>query len=130
MQICKYILLAFPSIYRGFCWNIKGLEIVNQMNAWKKCSCSKWRNVFQRKIYQIFCLKGLSGNCLGAVVWRVIILGTIIQVPIVRGQFFWDHCLGAILSWGAIVVGGNCPGGNYPGGNCPKTTIMGSTKLI
>ena len=81
--------------------------------------------LFERIIWQLS-----GGSCLEGNYPGVIIRGTIIQVSIFRGQFFWDHCLGAILSWGAIVVGGNCPGGNYPGGNCPKTTIVGSTKLI
>ena len=87
---------------------------------------------------KIFCLKELSraiswDNCLGSNYlegnWPgVIIRGAIIQVPIVRGQFFWRP-----LSWmqlsgrqlsrrkivrGAIVLGSNCPGGN-----CPRTLV-------
>ena len=68
--------------------------------------------LFERIIWQLSGGSYLEGSYPG-----VIIRGTIIQAPIVWGQFFWDHCLAAILSWGAIVVGCNCPGGNYPGDN-------------
>ena len=88
------------------------------------------------------------GNCLGAMIWGVImrgiiILGTIILAPIAREPYFpWGSCLVGNYSWGqssggqffwkklvewqlsggvgAIVPGAVIRGGNCHGDNCPR----------
>ena len=104
-----------------------------QINAWKKCPCSKWKHIFYETLIKYFAWKNYleqstGCNCLGSNYLEgnypgVIIRGSIILAPIVRGQFFWGPLSGGPLSWGqlswgTIVLGGSCPGGNYPGGNC------------
>ena len=112
---CKYANTFFSLSVniKEFCWNVKGLEIDNKMNTWKKCSCWKWRNIFCKRLIKYFAWKNylgqstrgnwggsyLDGNYPG-----VIIRGTIIQTPIVRGQFFWWPFLRAII-WEAIILG-------------------------
>ena len=94
--------------------------IINQINAWKKCSyvehiCwnySKWRNTFLWKTF--FAWKNYLGQPTEAIVWGrgnylegnylwVIIRGTIIQAPIVREQLFWGPLSGGIYP-GAIAL--------------------------
>ena len=90
-----------------------------QINAWKKCSCSKWKHIFCERLIKYFAWKNYlgqstGGNCLGSNYLEgnypgVIIRGAIIQTPIVRRQFFWrplswGQLSARQLSWGAIVL--------------------------
>ena len=124
---------------------IKGLEIVgqiviynyqNQINAWKKSSdvehdvCS---NLL--KMYEVFCLKELSG----AITWnllsggnflegnypRVIIQRTIIQAPISRAAILLEAIVLGATNGRQLTLEDNCSRGNFPGGNCPGAFIRG-----
>ena len=100
---CKYVNTFFNLSVdiKEFCLNIKGLEIVGQIVIYNYQSnkCMKEMlllNIFCESLIKYFAWKNYlgqstGGNCLGrgGITWRVIIQGTIIQVPIVRGQFFW-----------------------------------------
>ena len=66
------------------------------MNAWKKCSCSKWRNVFCERLVKYFDLKNYLGQSTG-------------------GNRLGDNYLE-----------GNYPGDNYLDANCPGTIFLGS----
>ena len=59
----------------------------------------------------------------GAVIWRVIIQGTIIRAPIFQGQFCWRQLSGGNYPGG--YPGGNFPGGQLPSGNCPESNYLG-----
>ena len=118
---CKYanIFFSLPVDIKEFFKNIKGLEIVNHMNAWKKCSCSKWRNIFWERLIKYFAWKiylgqSTGGNCLGVGTWRAIILGYLSRGQLSRYQLSGfslsgGHCLETIiwgqLSWGRLSRG-------------------------
>ena len=112
---CKYAnIFFFLSVdIKKFCWNIKGLEVLGQIqlsNAWEKYF--PWKNYLGQS----------TGNSLGSNYVEVnrpgvIVQGTIISAPIVRGNFCGGHCLGGNYP------GGNYLGSNYPGGNCPGGAI-------
>ena len=106
--------------------------------------CSKWKRIFCERLINIAWKNYLQqlavGNCLGAMIWGVImrgviILGTIILAPIPREPYFpRGSCLAGNYSWGQSPGGnfsernwssgscpegwGNCAWGSYPGGNC------------
>ena len=118
---CKYanIFFSLSVDIKEFFKNIKGLEIVNHMNAWKKCSCSKWRNIFWERLIKYFAWKiylgqSTGGNCLGVGTWRAIILGYLSRGQLSRYQLSGfslsgGHCLETIiwgqLSWGRLSRG-------------------------
>ena len=85
-----------------FCWNIKRLEVVGQIQLSNKCMKEmfllKMKTHFLWKTYKIFCLKELS---------RAINWGQLSRERLLEGQLPW----------------GNYPGGNYPGANCPVAII-------
>ena len=69
---------------------------------------------------------------------RVITRGTIIQSPIVRGEFCWmklsgGSYAGTIIWWaivrGTIILGDYCPGGNCVGNNHPGGYYPGAIAL-
>ena len=110
-----------------FCWNIKGLEVVGQIQLSNKCMTEiflpkmkthfLWKTYIKYFAWKNYLWQSTGGNCLGSNYLEgnyhgVIIWGVITQVPIVQGQLFWRP-----LSGGER--GGNYPEGNYPGGNCP-----------
>ena len=135
---CEYanIFFSLSVDIKEFLKNIKGLEIVNHMNAWKKCSCSKWRNIFWERLIKYFAWKiylgqSTGGNCLGVGTWRAIILGYLSRGQLSRCQLSGfslsgGHCLETII-WGQL------PGGDYPGGSCPRidqTIVTRKGKII
>ena len=93
-----------------------------QINAWKKCPCSKWKHIFCERLIKYFAWKNYleqstGCNCLGSNYLEgnypgVIIRGSIILVPIVRGQFFWGS-----------LPGGQLSRGDYPGGQLSKVQL-------
>ena len=128
MQICKYIFLPFRR-YIGILLEYQETRSSRsnsyQINAWKKCPCSKWKHIFCETLIKYFAWKNYleqstGCNCLGSNYLEgnypgVIIRGSIIQAPIVRGQFLWgplsggnypgEQFSGGQLSWGAVVRG-------------------------
>ena len=154
MQICKYIFLPFRR-YIGILLEYQETRSSRsnsyQINAWKKCPCSKWKHIFCETLIKYFAWKNYleqstGCNCLGSNYLEgnypgVIIRGSIIQAPIVRGQLFWGTIVWGTIIRGAIILGGNFLGGNclggqlsggqlsrgqlsggqLSGGNCPRT---------
>ena len=128
LQICKHISKPFDR-YIGILLQYQGTR-----NSWSNCHVQlPVRNQTMKEILSsgtqrftqneetFFCEKLTdfawknylgqlaAGNCLGAIIWRVIIHETIIQTPIAWEPIF----LGAIAKW-TIILGENCLGGNFP----------------
>ena len=115
--------------------------VINQINAWKKCSGSKWKHIFCERFIKYFAWKNYlgqstGGNCLGVNFLEGNYPGVIIQggqlfrCQLFGSNFSGGHCLGGNCPGGAIVRGqfsgeSNCPEGNYPRGNYPGSIYPG-----
>ena len=141
---CKYanIFFCLSFVIQEFCWNIKGLKVVGQIQLLNKYMKEMFvlkikTDFFVKDLKNILLERTIQGNQLGAIVWieitwRINTLAhiypeAIIQVPIDWGQFFWRPLSGVNYP-GAIILGAFVTGQlfwrQFPVGQLPQNLYL------